>query len=97
MCIVFFLNDPATTEIYTLSLRDALPIYHFWVSVQWDSLARYYEFDKSQATKLASELTKKSPYASLERNEGVALATQELSHRIDAGKMSTLLTKIKRH
>src|SRR5690348_14516104 len=25
--IVFFLNDTATTEIYTLSLHDALPIY----------------------------------------------------------------------
>ena len=25
--IVFFFNDPATTEIYTLSLHDALPIY----------------------------------------------------------------------
>src|SRR3990167_4511491 len=24
----FFLNDTATTEIYTLSLHDALPIYH---------------------------------------------------------------------
>src|SRR2546422_10219226 len=24
----FFLNDPATTEIYTLSLHDALPICH---------------------------------------------------------------------
>src|SRR3712207_7727369 len=26
MCIVFFFNDTATTEIYTLSLHDALPI-----------------------------------------------------------------------
>ena len=25
--IVFFFNDTATTEIYTLSLHDALPIY----------------------------------------------------------------------
>src|ERR1051326_830277 len=25
---VFFLNDPATTDIYTLSLHDALPICH---------------------------------------------------------------------
>src|SRR3712207_9472423 len=25
--IFFFFNDPATTEIYTLSLHDALPIY----------------------------------------------------------------------
>src|SRR3712207_9089163 len=26
MCLVFFFNDTATTEIYTLSLHDALPI-----------------------------------------------------------------------
>src|SRR3712207_9398474 len=27
---VFFFNDTATTEIYTLSLHDALPIYGGW-------------------------------------------------------------------
>src|SRR5947209_11094403 len=27
MSLLFFLNDTATTEIYTLSLHDALPIY----------------------------------------------------------------------
>src|SRR5437870_9078068 len=27
LLIVFFFNDPATTEIYTLSLHDALPIF----------------------------------------------------------------------
>src|SRR5438445_2958474 len=26
--VFFFFNDPATTEIYTLSLHDALPIWH---------------------------------------------------------------------
>ena len=26
-CFVFFFNDTATTEIYTLSLHDALPIF----------------------------------------------------------------------
>src|SRR3712207_8874166 len=26
-CIIFFFNDTATTEIYTLSLHDALPIW----------------------------------------------------------------------
>src|SRR6201984_3897668 len=26
-CVVFFFNDAATTEIYTLSLHDALPIW----------------------------------------------------------------------
>src|SRR2546430_15460542 len=29
----FFFNDPATTEIYTLSLHDALPIYAVLVEV----------------------------------------------------------------
>src|SRR5256884_9336205 len=27
LCSLFFFNDTATTEIYTLSLHDALPIY----------------------------------------------------------------------
>ena len=35
-CTFFFFNDAATTEIYTLSLHDALPIYtsvdHFDIS-----------------------------------------------------------------
>src|SRR5258707_13862868 len=37
----FFFNDTATTEIYTLSLHDALPIYfwrgkfRFWESRKW--------------------------------------------------------------
>src|SRR5258708_33707525 len=28
--LFFFFNDTATTEIYTLSLHDALPIYHLY-------------------------------------------------------------------
>src|SRR5688572_31729099 len=29
---LFFFNDTATTEIYTLSLHDALPIYDQWLA-----------------------------------------------------------------
>src|SRR3712207_9150613 len=29
VCIFFFFNDTATTEIYTLSLHDALPIFKY--------------------------------------------------------------------
>src|SRR3712207_7912521 len=36
--IVFFFNDTATTEIYTLSLHDALPISQHLVAVQGDPL-----------------------------------------------------------
>ena len=32
MALFFFFNDTATTEIYTLSLHDALPIFPCWRS-----------------------------------------------------------------
>src|SRR5260221_14791912 len=36
----FFFNDTATTEIYTLSLHDALPIWgHAWLEVVADTAA----------------------------------------------------------
>src|ERR1039457_7405866 len=35
LCCFFFFNDTATTEIYTLSLHDALPIYQMEVSKKW--------------------------------------------------------------
>src|SRR5256885_3492204 len=38
----FFFNDTATTEIYTLSLHDALPIY-----MSWDVCDRTRKFDSS--------------------------------------------------
>src|SRR5260370_5627782 len=31
----FFFNDTATTEIYTLSLHDALPISSDWAHIHW--------------------------------------------------------------
>src|SRR5256885_10005428 len=37
MC--FFFNDTATTEIYTLSLHDALPIWHFRARVYIDEVS----------------------------------------------------------
>ena len=42
-CCCFFFNDTATTEIYTLSLHDALPILFFcWSSVKacWSHICR---------------------------------------------------------
>src|SRR3712207_8365114 len=39
-CYVFFFNDTATTEIYTLSLHDALPIYSATASVRSSNGAR---------------------------------------------------------
>src|SRR2546430_3613408 len=35
--IIFFFNDTATTEIYTLSLHDALPIYQIASIAVWQT------------------------------------------------------------
>src|SRR5436190_8041317 len=35
--LFFFFNDPATTEIYTLSLHDALPISTMWTWISEDA------------------------------------------------------------
>src|SRR5256885_6235536 len=39
MCFFFFFNDTATTEIYTLSLHDALPISHTATPALWGTPA----------------------------------------------------------
>src|SRR5436309_11587317 len=58
LCFFFFFNDTATTEIYTLSLHDALPIYYLellrragWI----DSL-----LDEPSITLYASEQNRRS-------------------------------------
>src|ERR1017187_11045423 len=40
--VFFFFNDTATTEIYTLSLHDALPIYHARAGHLWGCGAKYH-------------------------------------------------------
>ena len=50
--ISFFFNDTATTEIYTLSLHDALPIYGTYPIVKGidEAMTAHYPFDKLEAT-----------------------------------------------
>src|SRR5215471_21808297 len=59
-CVFFFFNDTATTEIYTLSLHDALPISAFgleavhvreWLGYVWVCLA-----DEPRSEEHTSEL-----------------------------------------
>src|SRR6266478_10104400 len=58
--LFFFFNDTATTEIYTLSLHDALPIWHSYTgcplaSVTSDTLPR-----RSRSEEHTSELQSQS-------------------------------------
>src|SRR5262245_64618126 len=42
LLVFLFFNDPAPTEIYTLSLHDALPIYGVKVPLKKDEIAEQY-------------------------------------------------------
>src|SRR3712207_7229967 len=44
---VFFFNDTATTEIYTLSLHDALPIFPIVPPEQWETFVTRLEHTSS--------------------------------------------------
>src|SRR5258707_997877 len=52
----FFFNDTATTEIYTLSLHDALPIYldDAWTQVE-EGIARLLPYAEDRGVKLGIE------------------------------------------
>src|ERR1035437_11032811 len=52
----FFFNDTATTEIYTLSLHDALPISVPRTALEWTAGRRRGEHRASRSEDLTSEL-----------------------------------------
>src|SRR5207244_13517930 len=56
--LFFFFNDPATTEIYTLSLHDALPIFVFspWAFGAVRSTALFYLYFGEQRDRKSTRL-----------------------------------------
>src|SRR5476649_2818469 len=53
--LVFFCNDTATTEIYTLSLHDALPISAFWIICRSASPSAQFSSASSSSSSERSE------------------------------------------
>src|SRR5947209_20176997 len=58
-CSIFFFNDPATTEIYTLSLHDALPISRCAVSAAVSPFSTW-PFGKTHRSRLPLASTRRS-------------------------------------
>src|SRR5436190_7409312 len=78
--INFFFNNTATTEIYILSLHDALPIYGF-------ELERAGQYDQAAAIYLATlraEPTNLSALLGLERERLVGSARDRKSTRLNS-------------
>src|SRR5207248_905353 len=55
LSIFFFFNDPATTEIYTLSLHDALPIYEVRAELFDEMAPRAFCADEERPARTAFE------------------------------------------
>src|SRR2546430_10328462 len=77
MAFFFFFNDPATTEIYTLPLHDALPI---WIHFAAEDSRRYNTRDHFNPPKSSSalvfvlfKLSINFSIASIGRSEGTRL------------------------
>src|SRR2546430_16788871 len=65
----FFFNDTATTEIYTLSLHDALPILAIWV-FRWGFTSNgYFQKIKSSGRKIVKSVPGQMEIASGSRSE----------------------------
>src|SRR3712207_6920974 len=58
--ILFFFNDTATTEIYTLSLHDALPIYAIADHLGQGRIGRHFSVDLQLRGALADEGQRRS-------------------------------------
>src|SRR5437588_12571724 len=58
--LFFFFNDTATTEIYTLSLHDALPISDYFVSVTSSQSDGYQDNSRGSSEGFAGKTDRKS-------------------------------------
>src|SRR5215813_6235481 len=79
----FFFNDTATTEIYTLSLHDALPIFRQSVrgGDTWFVVGRLrpsVTFDQAQAEMSAVARRLNDPLPAAERNRGISVVPLSL-------------------
>src|SRR2546422_7687278 len=92
----FFFNDTATTEIYTLSLHDALPILNRdgWpdLYVANDFFERDYLYINQGDGTFVERLEQEMPYSSLSRSEE---HTSELQSRLHL--VCRLLLEKKKH
>src|SRR5258708_8921263 len=68
ICFFFFFNDTATTEIYTLSLHDALPI----------------SFVRDSQSKFARQIEKKRVIKGMESISVVAVSLDRKSTRLNS-------------
>src|SRR3712207_8310675 len=81
----FFFNDTATTEIYTLSLHDALPIY----LSAWNKNSANFPVSRSRPVPLFG--TPRAAHGYLLRPEESVFVTHEAMRRYERDRKSTRL------
>src|SRR2546429_3153849 len=75
----FFFNDTATTEIYTLSLHDALPIFHYELTNRVNRLSCAIDEGRSLGIGFQEQASNRLQAAAVKRSEE---HTSELQSRL---------------
>src|SRR5216684_9265569 len=87
----FFFNDTATTEIYTLSLHDALPIFHAQAASKADDRVH----DRGRVGRLLDAEHERSEEHTSELQSRLHLVCRLLLEKKKKNKISYLLSKKK--
>src|SRR2546430_8156235 len=88
----FFFNDTATTEIYTLSLHDALPISEYERSLRWRSFLTPLS-DRSRIAAVARQ-TLRSLVPSRANTARIYGATRSEEHTSELQSQSNLVCRL---
>ena len=96
-CVSFFFNDTATTEIYTLSLHDALPIYYLYnnlpVSIPHGLILIQREAERYKSELLSAQQTIEDKNRQIDDlKEEVDKLQCVLQQKVNGGKQDILAT-----
>src|SRR2546423_1234224 len=96
ICFFFFFNDTATTEIYTLSLHDALPIYFTeWLSCEIRTpLVRELEHDSAFLFSGFRQKTVGSPLEITRRSVRCDLRDRSEEHTSELQSLAYLVCRL---
>src|SRR3712207_9201162 len=82
MYYIFFFNDTATTEIYTLSLHDALPIFYALATIAFQALTGTLPRAGKTVVAVLSQARREPPPDLRERRPDAPAAAAELEGRV---------------
>src|SRR5258708_39209223 len=95
--LFFFFNDTATTEIYTLSLHDALPIYVLPRTPGNNVYVGFMVWSNFTATKCRGLVSLNQVIKEIQRNQSAARSEERFSRNAETDLVCRLLLEKKKN